>query len=137
MLRKLALIGLIPLLFAAAPASAATKEQKMETCKFGADNDKLTGKKRDAYIKKCMSNANYEPKARLDALKKTKKTKKPAAKKTTTKKPAAKKPAAATTAPAPAPAPTPAPAPAPTGPNAFPPAPGPAPAPAPAPEPPK
>ena len=42
----------------------------METCKFGADADKLTGAKRDAFIKKCMGKANYEPKARRDAMKK-------------------------------------------------------------------
>lgn len=60
------------------PAAAATNDQKMETCKFGADNDKLTGAKRDAFIKKCMANANYEPKARRDAMKK-----KPAAAATT------------------------------------------------------
>ena len=86
MLRHAAIISLFPLLLLAAPASAATKAQKMETCKFGADNDKLTGKKRDVFIKRCMSNANYEPAARKDAMKK------PAA-----KKPVAKKPAAAMT----------------------------------------
>lgn len=65
------LIALVPLAFAlATPALAATKAQKMEICKFGADNDKLAGKKRDAFIKKCMANANYEPAARRDALKK-------------------------------------------------------------------
>ncbi len=80
-----AITGLLPLLLLATPAAAVTKAQKMETCKFGADNDKLTGKPRDAFIKKCMSNANYEPAARKDALKN-----KPA----TAKKPAAAAPAA-------------------------------------------
>jgi hypothetical protein len=65
-----AMISLLPLLLLATPASAVTKAQKMETCKFGADNDNLTGKKRDAFIKRCMSNANYEPAARKDAMKK-------------------------------------------------------------------
>jgi hypothetical protein len=88
MLKTLSLICLLPALLLATPASAATKQQKMETCKFGADNDKLDGKKRDAFIKRCMSNANYEPAARKEALK-------PGAK----KKPAAVAPAAA---PAPA-----------------------------------
>jgi hypothetical protein len=86
MLRTLALAALIPFLLTATPALAATKAQKMETCKFGADNDKLTGAKRDAFIKRCMANANYEPAARKDAM----------------KKPAAKKPMAAQPAPAPA-----------------------------------
>ena len=72
------LIALLPLLLAS-PALAATKAQKMETCKFGAEHDKLTGAKRDAFIKKCMANANYEPAARKDAMKKGAASKKPAA----------------------------------------------------------
>lgn len=81
----LASLALLPALLAATPATAATKEQKMETCKFGADHDNLEGKKRDAFIKKCMSNANYEPAARKDAMRKTPPKKKPAV---TAKKPA-------------------------------------------------
>jgi hypothetical protein len=90
MLRTLGLMSLLPILLVATPAAAATAEQKKETCTFGADEAKLEGKKRDDYIKKCMANANYEPAARRDAMK---------------KKPAAKKPAAApaaATSPAPA-----------------------------------
>jgi len=75
----IAIMSLLPVLLLATPASAATKAQKMETCKFGADNDQLTGKKRDDFIKRCMSNANYEPAARKDAMKKTVSKKKPAA----------------------------------------------------------
>jgi hypothetical protein len=40
----------------ATPAAAASNEQKMETCKFGADDQKLEGAKRKAYMAKCMSN---------------------------------------------------------------------------------
>jgi hypothetical protein len=40
----------------ATPAVAATNEQKMETCKFGADDQKLEGAKRKAYMAKCMAN---------------------------------------------------------------------------------
>ncbi len=88
-MRILALTAVLPLLLIAVPASAATKEQKMETCKVGADADNLEGKARDAFMKKCMAAGNYEPAARRDAMKKGKKT-------------AAKKPAAASaTAPAP------------------------------------
>jgi hypothetical protein len=76
-----ALTGLLPLLLLATPAAAATPAQKMETCKYGAEHDSLTGAKKDAFIKKCMANANYEPAARREAMKK-----KPAS---------AKKPAAA------------------------------------------
>jgi len=64
------LVALVPLLMLAAPASAATKAQKMETCKFGADDQKLTGAKRNAFIKRCMANENYEPEARKNADKK-------------------------------------------------------------------
>jgi hypothetical protein len=89
MLRPIAVVGLLPLLLLASPASAApTKAQKLETCKFGADDQKLEGAKRDAFVKKCMAQGNFEPPGR-------KATKKPAA-----KKPAAKKPA---DAPPPAP----------------------------------
>ena len=94
MLRTIAIMGLLPLLLLASPASAApTKAQKLETCKFGADDQKLEGAKRDAFIKKCMAQGNFEPPGR-------KATKKPAA-----KKPVAKKPADQTPAAAPPPAP--------------------------------
>ncbi|MGN6571633.1 MAG: PsiF family protein [Pseudolabrys sp.] len=83
-MRLLALTALLPVLAMAVPAHAATKEEKMETCKVGADSDSLTGAKRDAFIKKCMGAGNYEPAARRDAMKKAaadkKKMKKPAAK---------------------------------------------------------
>ena len=80
-MRYLALTAVLPLLLIAVPASAATKEQKMETCKVGADADNLQGKARDAFMKKCMGAGNYEPAARRDAMKKEKKpAKKPAAK---------------------------------------------------------
>lgn len=65
-----ALTSLMPLMLLAQPAAAATAAQKMETCKYGAQHDNLVGAKRDAFIKKCMTNANYEPAARKDALKK-------------------------------------------------------------------
>ena len=83
MLRRLSLIALVVPVLLAAPASAATKEEKMETCKVGAESQNLTGAKLNAFIKRCMAAGNYEPPARKDAMKKT-------------KKPAAKKPAAAT-----------------------------------------
>ena len=54
MLRYLGLLAL-PLLLLATPASALTAKQKMETCKFGATAEKLTGAKRTAFIKKCMA----------------------------------------------------------------------------------
>lgn len=41
-----------------APAVAITAKQKMETCKFGADDQKLVGRQRAEFIKKCMANRN-------------------------------------------------------------------------------
>jgi len=76
---SLALASLLPFALTAQPASAATKQEKMETCKVGADADNLTGAKRTAFINKCMGTGNYEPQARKDHLKQAK-TKKPAAK---------------------------------------------------------
>jgi len=86
MLRYIGLIGL-PLLLLASPASAITAKQKMDTCKFGADNEQLTGAKRNAFIKKCMAGGNYQPAARKEAMKKER----------AAKLAAKKKPAAATT----------------------------------------
>jgi psiF repeat len=36
------------------PALALTAKQKMETCKFGADDQKLAGAARKAFMTKCM-----------------------------------------------------------------------------------
>jgi hypothetical protein len=57
-LRLIAAAGLAASLLLAAPAFAATSQEKMETCKFGADNQKLAGAKRKAFMSKCMSNAD-------------------------------------------------------------------------------
>jgi hypothetical protein len=58
----------------------------MDTCKIGADNQQLTGAKRNTFIKNCMGKGNYEPQARKDAMKKTSASKKEA--KTPAAKPA-------------------------------------------------
>ena len=58
MLRYAALISLLPLLLVATPASALTTAQKMETCNFGADDQKLAGAKRKTFLAKCMANKN-------------------------------------------------------------------------------
>ena len=57
LLPSLAAAAVLPLLLAT-PASAITTKQKMETCKFGADDQKLTGAKRTAFLKNCMANRN-------------------------------------------------------------------------------
>ena len=41
---------------ASAPAFAVSAKDKMATCKFGADDQKLQGGQRAAFMKKCMSN---------------------------------------------------------------------------------
>jgi psiF repeat len=47
-----ALIVLMP----AGPCFAVDAKQKMATCKFGADDQKLQGAARNAFLKKCMAN---------------------------------------------------------------------------------
>ncbi|MFY9836281.1 MAG: PsiF family protein [Xanthobacteraceae bacterium] len=40
------------------PSFAVSEKDKMETCKFGADDQKLEGAARTAFMKKCMANRN-------------------------------------------------------------------------------
>lgn len=49
-----ALIALLP----STPAFAVTAKEKMVTCKFGADDQKLQGPARAKFLKNCMSNRN-------------------------------------------------------------------------------
>ncbi len=78
MLRTLGLFAL-PLVLLATPASAITTDEKMETCKVGAQSQNLEGAKAAAFVKKCMAKGNYEPAARRAAKKKAVVKKKPAA----------------------------------------------------------
>jgi hypothetical protein len=55
-MRYVATLGLFAILVPAMPAFAITPQQKMETCKFGADNQKLAGKARKTFIARCMAN---------------------------------------------------------------------------------
>jgi hypothetical protein len=50
-----AVVVAVIIAFANTPASAVTPEAKMETCKFGADADKLTGAKRKRFLSRCMA----------------------------------------------------------------------------------
>ena len=53
------LLALLAIAFVVLPgpiAQAATRQQKMETCKFGADDQKLTGAARKSFMAKCMAN---------------------------------------------------------------------------------
>jgi hypothetical protein len=56
--RLIAAAGLAASFWFAAPVLAATPQEKMETCKFGADNQKLAGAKRKTFMSKCMSNTD-------------------------------------------------------------------------------
>lgn len=56
MLYRIAVAGAVALTLSIAPAAALTAKQKMETCKFGADDQKLKGKARTSFISKCMAN---------------------------------------------------------------------------------
>jgi psiF repeat len=56
MMRNVAAVGLFAILILATPAFAVTTQQKMATCKFGADNQKLTGPARKTFITRCMAN---------------------------------------------------------------------------------
>ncbi len=58
MIRSACLAGLLAVLLPVAPASALTAKQKMETCKFGADDQKLEGAARKSFLTKCMAKAD-------------------------------------------------------------------------------
>ena len=53
---RYAFAALLAVTLPAAPAAAVTAKDKMATCKFGADDQKLQGAARSAFMKKCMSN---------------------------------------------------------------------------------
>jgi hypothetical protein len=56
MVRLILAAGLAASFVFSPSAFAATTEQKMETCKFGADDKRLTGAARKSFMAKCMSN---------------------------------------------------------------------------------
>ncbi len=56
--RRILLPILLFALIANVPAFAATPQQKMATCKFGADSQKLSGSARAKFLKNCMANRN-------------------------------------------------------------------------------
>ena len=64
MLRTIASSACCPYSCWRRPPPRSGQGQKMETCKFGADDQKLTGAKRNAFIKHCMAGGNYEPPGR-------------------------------------------------------------------------
>jgi len=56
MLRYVTAAAILAAILPGSQCLALTAKAKMETCKFGADDQKLKGKARDAFIKKCMAN---------------------------------------------------------------------------------
>jgi hypothetical protein len=69
MLRYVCAVVVFMVAAAGTPASALTPEQKMETCKFGADADKLAGAKRKRFITKCMADTDAPAKPAKDPQK--------------------------------------------------------------------
>ena len=65
LLRRLAyaLAATATMAMAHSPARAVTPAEKMETCKFGADADKLTGAKRKRFLSRCMASGDGPAKA--------------------------------------------------------------------------
>ena len=55
MFRCAFVIGLFAALFLNTSAFALTTKEKQETCKFGADDQKLTGAARKTFLTKCMA----------------------------------------------------------------------------------
>lgn len=56
MLRPAIPIGILVVLLTNTPVLAISAKEKMETCKFGADDQKLAGAARKAFLSKCMAN---------------------------------------------------------------------------------
>jgi hypothetical protein len=57
-IRLVAATGLAASVLLSPSAFAATSKEKVETCTFGADEQKLTGAKRKAFMAKCTSNSD-------------------------------------------------------------------------------
>jgi hypothetical protein len=56
MLQRVFMLGLFTAMLFNAPAFAITAQEKMKTCEFGAEDQKLTGPARKTFISKCMAN---------------------------------------------------------------------------------
>jgi hypothetical protein len=57
MIRFAVAAGLLTVMFNA-PSFAVTPKEKLATCQFGADDQKLAGAQRTKFIKDCMANRN-------------------------------------------------------------------------------
>jgi len=61
LLRVICAAGAVVLINLGTPAAALTPEEKMETCKIGADAQKLTGAKRKRFLARCMADGDSPP----------------------------------------------------------------------------
>ena len=51
-------VALTAVLLHVTPTLAATPQEKLDTCNFGADEKKLTGAARKSFLAKCMSDTD-------------------------------------------------------------------------------
>jgi hypothetical protein len=58
MMRIAIVAALLVVSLPAAPSLALTKDEKMATCRFGADSQNLQGAERKKFIDRCMSDKN-------------------------------------------------------------------------------
>jgi len=70
MMRGVLSVALFGMISFTAPAFAVTAKEKMATCNFGADDQKLTGAARKAFISKCMANESPAASGKAKAKKK-------------------------------------------------------------------
>ena len=70
MVRGVLIAALLGTFSFSAPALAVTAKEKMATCNFGADDQKLTGAARKAFISKCMANESPAASGKAKAKKK-------------------------------------------------------------------
>jgi hypothetical protein len=64
--RCLFLAAALLVVLPSSPSFAVSAKDKMATCKFGADDQKLAGKARTDFMAKCMSNKN-DPRGKVPA----------------------------------------------------------------------
>jgi hypothetical protein len=64
MFARLIAAGIAATLSLAAPALAVTPKEKQATCEFGANDQKLTGAKRKAFIARCMASEDRPARAK-------------------------------------------------------------------------
>jgi hypothetical protein len=58
MMQRFIALSLGALLVSLAPAFAVSPQEKMQTCNFGADYQKLAGAARKKFMSRCMANAD-------------------------------------------------------------------------------